>query len=540
MSQNIPNERKKPRPQGAKSGKSREFSKAKLNAKYHLQHKELLLYNKDTTDGNECLEENPSENDFVHNNPGVATYHQERNCPSAKDESYQWIKISCNEHFPEVDRKMFDQEDPVTFMVREELSSTPINSSKDKQQVRQELGATVITSDIDSIKKNCLEQGHKSKVYENRIREKYCSKGYNRSGSCESDLFHNMSSNFMIGSKPRVRHSWQLDQKFAVTKDFPTNIICDDDEINPKESKSKSKTKHLCVNANSNGLPSISTVQQNSENKRFKRELTDKNKSIPVKLEPKFEFSGKTCKAKVPSCFPGILSQPKPNESVQEEAFSPSAKSTISPKLPIRKWDGSEVPEKHSDPLSPVSELPTSLWIPKTPGSTEYTAARVVGELDKAFNETLGVVSEEPGTCITPTSMPTRYSVTPSRRRSETPLLDELASVVSFPHSQSMPNLHEHQATFVPKRVFVTFEEHRPHAKAVDLKAETEIAEKCRNLDLSMDSLGIANLKEKRIRKKTLIKHWMQACGHHTNTRYVSGNRCYACRVHKTGQIDQY
>lgn len=181
-------------------------------------------------------------------------------------------------------------------------------------------------------------------------------------------------------------------------------------------------------------------------------------------------------------------------------------------------------------PPSPVSVSE------KMPSSNEYTAARIVGELDKAFNEALGDITEQRRNCFTPNAIPTRYSTAPPRTgRSISPFSDKVASVSSFPHSQSMPNLRDDPIPPITKRVFVTFEEHRPHAKAVDLNSETEIAERCRNLDLSMDSLGITNLKDKAIKKKTFIKKWIESyeqCV--TPSHFVSGNRCYACRTHKT------
>lgn len=511
----------KPRPRGAKSGRSRDFSSLKSNSKHCFLQSPL-------DDEDKCSEENSTRSDIVLKNARARNFPDERLESSENYDDYSWVKISYGSTPDEQSSKKLNREGKNTFVSEDDICcpSTISLQLNVKKHAGQDQEKTKTFTDVDSIRKNEQQtiEGFAISNYGNNT----CNK-QKKSGNHEVHRHHRTSS--QTATKSGVNVAWQLDPKYTLSNDFFKQSMRDDSRTKLEDKKLTPRAPF--VKSNSEGLPTILAARKQSEN-----DFPSKNCWFPSN-QSKMVFSGKTCKAKLPSCFPGIVNPSLSSDELNEyEQQTASTKCVTDQTIGKPEWsdrDRLQVPGTSSDD-APGSQK-TSLQRPKKIScSTEHTAARIVEELDRAFVETLGDVSDERRNCITPTLMPTRYSITPSRHgRSTSPISGELTSVSSFPHSHSMPNLRDHQMPTVTKRVFVTFEENRPHAKAVDLHSETEIAEKCRNLDLTMDSLGIRALKEKKIAKKTLIREWMQACENYfpSTQSFVSGNRCYACRTHK-------
>jgi len=244
-------------------------------------------------------------------------------------------------------------------------------------------------------------------------------------------------------------------------------------------------------------------------------------------------LSGRHCKVQLPSSFPGVPPPLSTSDSESESSVEEKLNHLFRDKGQMtQKFDQNmqrnylEIPGRRTKNLknsstrsSPISSTaPSPMASTETlairAASTEYLAARVVTQLNSAFKETTIESNEEVApreNCVTPNLMPRRYSAL-SFHPNTSGCLDERRNSLVLPSvhnecSKSLPNLTDDKS----KRMFVTFDQHFPHASVVDLKGKGDLADRCRliNRRLSSEDAIVKAMLDTKIKKKSMVKKWV-------------------------------
>jgi len=321
-----------------------------------------------------------------------------------------------------------------------------------------------------------------------------------------------------------VKTAWELNDKFNLTSDFPA-AVWEDEKPNKKLLTTRRRSSDLL----SASFPPLSAY------------LGSRRGSFPItpinywfsssKTPPELpSLSGRQCKVQLPSSFPGVCSPTSESESESsddelDEVFreKEQVEKKIDQKLlknylevPNNKQTQKKmISSERASPTSSGSSIASSEHLAMRAASTEYLAARVVTQLNCAFEETVGENERETtsrANCVTPNLMPRRHSALFFRSNTSNCFEEKAASLilpsVQNECSKSLPNLSGYDKT---KRMFVTFDKNSPHVKVVDLKGNCDLARKCRLINRRLtneDSVVKQMLKEK-VHKKSMIKKWV-------------------------------
>ncbi|PFX33487.1 hypothetical protein AWC38_SpisGene1614 [Stylophora pistillata] len=219
--------------------------------------------------------------------------------------------------------------------------------------------------------------------------------------------------------KANVKPAWELSKKFLLTADFPARIWKED--MNGKAMNARRKSSEL-LNAS---FPPLSTVPELRRGSFPNSSLmsSDSSRELPM-------LSGRHCKVKLPTHFPGV-----PSPHVESDSESKSSDDEVSNVLLLEKGQKArgnsaklhknqlDIPGKQGNNLtisstksSPIlsrshSPMASTENLAMRVASTEYLATRVVTQLDCALQETVNVSKDRETIrvgCVTPNLMPRR------------------------------------------------------------------------------------------------------------------------------------
>ena len=322
-------------------------------------------------------------------------------------------------------------------------------------------------------------------------------------------------------AKSIVKSAWELSDKYHLTTDFPPEVWDDRQSIN--SSKTRILSSDPAVREN---FPLLTA----SAERRRGSFSTTRNFFSPSSASSELpSLSGKSCKVQLPSKFPGVSPAPSENES-ESSGNETNSERRITETSPISKREHKQQKQFLELPLgkrgqvtaSPESSksrspLPSPENLTMEAASNEYLAARVVTQLNAAFEETCFENDDDVtgrAACVTPNLMPRRHSAMFVRSNTNN-FFEGRAYSVPLPSvgkacSKSLPNLTCREKT---KRVFVTFEKDSPRAQVVDLKGKSDVADKCRllNKKLTSDDAAAEKILQEKIHKKAMIKKWVIA-----------------------------
>lgn len=326
--------------------------------------------------------------------------------------------------------------------------------------------------------------------------------------------------------KSIIKSAWELSDKYHLTTDFRPEVW------DNKQSINSSKTKILSLDpAVRENFPRLTAV---AERRRGSFPTTRNFLSPSSALSELPSLSGKSCKVQLPSKFPGVSSAPSENESGSSENKTSSERKITKASLISKREHKQEKPFLEVPPgnrgqvtallarASPESSKSSSPMLsPKNltmeAASNEYLAARVVTQLNAAFEETCFENDDDitgRSACVTPNLVPRRHSAMFVRSNTnnffEGKAHSAILPSVGKACSKSLPNLSSREK---PKRVFVTFEKDSPRAQVVDLKGRGDVADKCRllNKKLTRDDAIVEKILQQKIHKKAMIKKWVIA-----------------------------
>lgn len=325
----------------------------------------------------------------------------------------------------------------------------------------------------------------------------------------------------------KVKTAWELNEKFLLTTDFPAEVW--EEKFNRKGLNTRRRSSDL-LNASFPPLTAVPGFRRSS----FPNSPSN---SLMLSTAPRElpSLSGRQCKVQLPSNFPGMPPPPSASDSESESSDDEELDQLFREKEQImRKTDKNvqknylDVPSKQannvknsspkSSPKSSTSQSPmvSTETLAIKVASNEYLAARVVTQLNSAFEETITINGSDDEvtvreSCVTPNLMPRRYSSIYFRPNTSS-CLDEGTNSLILPSvhhecSKSLPNLNDNKT----KRMFVTFENNFPHANVVDLKGKSELAQRCRliNRRLSSEDALVKAMLDKKIKRKTMVKKWV-------------------------------
>ena len=323
-------------------------------------------------------------------------------------------------------------------------------------------------------------------------------------------------------NRATVKTAWELNEKFLLTTDFPAGIW--DEKINRKTLNARRRSSDL-LNAS---FPPLSSVP---ELRRGSFPISSLMSSSSPRELPL--LSGRQCKVKLPTHFPGMPSLQAESDSESKSSDDEQLDDLLLEKgqkarrndqklqknqlnTPRKQGNNLAISTTKSSPLSSRSHSPmeSTETLAINAASTEYLAARVVTQLDCALQETVNVSKDEVTTrasCVTPNLMPRRYSSL-SFRPTTSNYFGERTNSLILPSvhnecSKSLPNLTDTKT----RRMFVTFDKDLPRAKVVDLEGESDLSEKCRliNHRLSSEDALVKAMLDKKIKKKTMVRKWV-------------------------------
>ncbi|XP_078366783.1 uncharacterized protein LOC144650886 [Oculina patagonica] len=324
----------------------------------------------------------------------------------------------------------------------------------------------------------------------------------------------------------KVKTAWELNEKFLLTTDFPAEVW--EEKFNRKGLNTRRRSSDL-LNESFPPLSAVPGFRRSS----FPNSLSN---SLMLSTSPRElpSLSGRQCKVQLPANFPGLLPPPKGSDSESESSDEEQLDQLFREREQImRKTDKNvqknylDVPSKQanvknssakSSPKSSSSQSPmaSTETLAMKVASNEYLAARVVTQLNSAFEETVTINESDDKvtvreSCVTPNLMPRRYSSI-SFRPNTSSCVDEGTNSLILPsvhneYSKSLPNLTENKT----KRMFVTFENNFPHANVVNLKGKSELAQRCRliNRRLSSEDALVKAMLDKKIKRKSMVKQWV-------------------------------
>lgn len=331
--------------------------------------------------------------------------------------------------------------------------------------------------------------------------------------------------------KTNVKSAWELNEKFLLTADFPARIW--EEKINVKAMNARRKSSEL-FNAS---FPPLSSVP---ELRRGSYPISPMMSSGSPRELPL--LSGRQCKVKLPTHFPGVPSPEVEGDSEIKSSDDELLNALLLEKgqkargnnaklhkkridIPGKQGNNLTISSTRSSPIlsrshSPVASTET---LAMNVASTEYLATRVVTQLDCALQETVNV-SKDRSTiragCVTPNLMPQRYSSL-SFRPTTSNYFRGTNNSLSLPTvqdkcSKSLPNLTDNKT----KRMFVTFDKDLPRAKVVDLKGKSDVSQKCRliNRRLSSEDALVRAMLDKKIQKKAMVRKWVVSSSQSTLT----------------------
>ena len=328
-------------------------------------------------------------------------------------------------------------------------------------------------------------------------------------------------------AKSKVKTAWELSDKFLLTNDFPADVW---DEKKPRQMLLSSR--RLSSDMLSESFPPLTSTVFEPRRGSFPSSPLYYSFSSPKMPSELPSLSGRQCKVQLPPSFPCVT--PQTHESEPESSRvnldiigweKGQIKAQNDRKLhnnyldvPIAK-QARRHSESSSSRASPSSGGSRSLtasseYLAINTASTEYLAARVVTQLNRAFKETVDESQVEIATrenCVTPNLMPRRHSAIFFRPPTSNDF-DEKAKSLDVPsiheYSKSLPNLYSRDKT---KRMFVTFDKDFPNVKIVDLKGKSDLAHKCRRINrrLANEDLIVKAMLEEKVHKKSLIKKWV-------------------------------
>ena len=321
------------------------------------------------------------------------------------------------------------------------------------------------------------------------------------------------------------KSAWELNDKYHLTADFPPEVW------NDKKDTKLSNTITLSPDLMSSNFPRLTAA---TKWRRGSFPITSNSSAQSNVTTELPTLSGRFCKVQLPSKFPGVSSPPSENESESLKDEIVSARrimdsTKISKKNEEKKrWDPGS-PERQVPRIAPLparaspdssksrSPLLSSKNLAMHTASNEYLAARVVTQLNSAFEETfLGSENQvtNRANCVTPNLMPRRHSAMVIRSNTGN-LFEGPADPLFLPSvdnecCKSLPNLTGRDKT---KRVFVAFDKDCPSVKVVDLKGRGDIADKCRILNnkLTKDDLKVEAMLKEKAHKKAMVEKWVIA-----------------------------
>ena len=317
----------------------------------------------------------------------------------------------------------------------------------------------------------------------------------------------------------KVKTAWHLNEKFLLTADFPAEVW--EENLNRKVTNKRRRSSDL-LNAS---FPPLSLVPGLLRRGSFPNS-TSSSLMFSTATRQLPSLSGRQCKVQLPSSFPGIPPPPSASDSEGEASAEEKLDRLFRDKEQLARNTGQtmrmnylNVPIKQTKTLtnSSISQSPMSSTenLAIRAASTEYLAARVVTQLNSAFEETTITESNDEVTarenCVTPNLMPRRYSAL-SFRPDTSGCLDERRNSLTLPSvrnqcSKSLPNLTDDKS----KRMFVTFDQNFPQASVVDLKGKGDLAQRCRliNRRLSSEDAIVKAMLDTKIKKKSMVKKWV-------------------------------
>ena len=324
----------------------------------------------------------------------------------------------------------------------------------------------------------------------------------------------------------KFKTAWQLNEKFLLTAEFPAEVW--EEKLNRKARNARRKSSDL-LNASFPPLSLVPGLRRSS--------VPPSSTSSPLMFSTTTRelpsLSGRQCKVQLPSNFPGVPAPLSGSDSESDSSAEEKLNHLFRDKKQLaRKFDQDtqksylDVPSKRtknlrnsstrSTPISSTSQSPmtSTETLAIRVASTEYLAARVVTQLNSAFEETTTESNDEVTArenCVTPNLMPRRYSAL-SFRHNTSGYLEERRNLLTLPSvhnecSKSLPNLTDDKS----KRMFVTFDRHFPQASVVDLKGKDDLAQRCRliNRRLSSEDATVKAMLDTKIKKKSMVKKWI-------------------------------
>ena len=324
----------------------------------------------------------------------------------------------------------------------------------------------------------------------------------------------------------KFKTAWQLNEKFLLTAEFPADVW--EEKLNWKATNARRKSSDL-LNASFPPLSLVPGLRRSS----VPPSSTSSSLMFSTTTRELPSLSGRQCKVQLPSSFPGVPAPLSGSDSESDSSAEEKLNHLFRDKKQLaRKFDQNtqksylDVPSKRtknlrnsstrSTPISSTSQSPMASMetLAIRVASTEYLAARVVTQLNSAFEETT-IESNDKVTarenCVTPNLMPRRYSAL-SFRHNTSGYLEERRNLLTLPSvhnecSKSLPNLTDDKS----KRMFVTFDRHFPQASVVDLKGKDDLAQRCRliNRRLSSEDATVKAMLDTKIKKKSMVKKWI-------------------------------